>query len=49
LILGASEGVGVAFARRLGQAGINSVLVARQAAEAMRDIMLGITVIGAAQ
>ena len=30
LILGASEGVGVAFARQLGQAGINSVLVARQ-------------------
>ena len=32
LILGASEGVGVAFARQLGQAGINLVLVARQAA-----------------
>jgi len=32
LILGASEGVGVAFARQLGQAGINSVLVARQEA-----------------
>jgi short-subunit dehydrogenase len=30
LILGASEGVGVAFARQLGQAGINTVLVARQ-------------------
>jgi short-subunit dehydrogenase len=31
LIFGASEGVGVAFARQLGQAGINVVLVARQA------------------
>jgi len=30
LILGASEGIGVAFARQLGQAGIHSVLVARQ-------------------
>jgi short-subunit dehydrogenase len=30
LILGASEGVGVAFARQLGQAGVNTVLVARQ-------------------
>ena len=30
LILGASEGVGVSFARQLGQAGINTVLVARQ-------------------
>ncbi len=32
LILGASEGVGVAFARQFGQAGINTVLVARQTA-----------------
>src|SRR5579862_3765544 len=32
LILGASEGVGVAFARQLGQAGIKTVLVARQQA-----------------
>jgi short-subunit dehydrogenase/alkylhydroperoxidase family enzyme len=32
LILGASEGVGVAFARQLGDAGLNLILVARQAA-----------------
>ena len=31
LILGASEGVGVSFARQLAQSGINCVLVARQA------------------
>jgi short-subunit dehydrogenase len=30
IILGASEGIGVSFARLLGQAGISSVLVARQ-------------------
>jgi short-subunit dehydrogenase len=32
LILGASEGIGVSFARLLGERGINSVLVARNAA-----------------
>jgi len=32
LILGASEGVGVAFAKQLGKAGLNLVLVARQQA-----------------